>query len=166
MALVDTLDIAPPDSRLSKTLLHILRYLGPRTIASADESGAWWLVITQPGREGNYFESSGTAMFIYAIFKGIRKGYLEDLNGKLLEGARKGYQYMVDNWVTANGTLMDWQNTVEARLFSLLRSHTNNFGYRLEVYRRRVITRYVFLCLIANNILMTRQRLTLQHRLT
>lgn len=41
-----------------------------------EESGMFWQVIDQPGIEGNYLETSGTALFAYAVLKGVRLGYL------------------------------------------------------------------------------------------
>jgi rhamnogalacturonyl hydrolase YesR len=55
------------------------------TFVAADKNGPSWEVIAQPGRDGNYFESFGTAVFIYGILKGIKKGYLHD---RLLSGAK------------------------------------------------------------------------------
>ncbi|THV05852.1 hypothetical protein K435DRAFT_61999 [Dendrothele bispora CBS 962.96] len=34
----------------------------------------------QPGREGNYIESSGSAMFVYTLLKGLRLGYISDVD--------------------------------------------------------------------------------------
>ncbi|TFK90641.1 glycoside hydrolase family 105 protein [Polyporus arcularius HHB13444] len=113
MALVDTLDIFPTSHPGHDALLSILRTLAPRVRDAADpSSGAWWLVITQPGRTGNYFESSGTAMFVYALLKGVRRGYLHD--DGVVAAAKKAYRYMTNNWVVANadGT-MNWLNTVQ-----------------------------------------------------
>ncbi|RPD78128.1 glycoside hydrolase family 105 protein [Lentinus tigrinus ALCF2SS1-7] len=113
MALVDTLDIFPRSHPGHDTLLSILRDLAPRVRDAADAtSGVWWLVITQPGRTGNYFESSGTAMFVYALLKGVRRGYLH--NDGFVSAAKKAYGYMTKNWVIGdtNGT-MNWLNTVQ-----------------------------------------------------
>ena len=42
-----------------------------------DEStGMFWQVIDKPGIEGNYLEASGTALFAYAVLKGVRLGLL------------------------------------------------------------------------------------------
>ncbi len=115
MALVDTLDIFPTSHPGHDALLSILRTLAPIVRDAADHtSGAWWLVITQPGRTENYFESSGTAMFVYALLKGVRRGYLHDVG--IVTAATKAYRYMTNNWVVANadGT-MNWLNTVQVR---------------------------------------------------
>lgn len=54
--------------------------------------------MSQPGRSGNYIESSGTAMFIYAILKGIRMGYLD--GATYLATATLAYEKMVAKFVT------------------------------------------------------------------
>ncbi|KAG6864667.1 hypothetical protein C0991_008004 [Blastosporella zonata] len=114
MALVDVLDIFPKTNSAYLSFLSILRDLAPKLRDTADsETGVWWLIATQPGRAGNYFESSATAMFVYSLLKGVRLGYIPDLDGSIVKTAKKAYQYMSDNWVIANpdGT-MDWLNTV------------------------------------------------------
>lgn len=117
MALVDVLDIIPTSHPGHATILNILRTLAPRIRSAADaSSGVWWLVMTQPGRTGNYFESSGSAMFVYALLKGVRLGYIPDSDGSIVRAAQKAYQYMTSHWVVPNpdGT-MTWTNTVEVR---------------------------------------------------
>ena len=79
MALVDVLSIIPTSHPGNAAILTILRMLAPRIAAAADPtSGVWWLVMTQPGRAKNYFESSGSAMFVYALLKAVRVGYVQD----------------------------------------------------------------------------------------
>ena len=41
-----------------------------------DETGMYWQVVDQANREGNYLESSGSAMVAYAMLKGARLGVL------------------------------------------------------------------------------------------
>jgi len=112
MALADMLEIAP--AAYQPIFVKYLQDLAPKVIKAADpNSGVWWLVMSQPGRKGNYFESSGAVMFVYGILKGIRLGALEDADGSLLAGATKAYKYIVNNWVVDNGNgTMNWLNTV------------------------------------------------------
>ncbi|KAL0581446.1 hypothetical protein V5O48_000600 [Marasmius crinis-equi] len=115
MALVDTLEIIPTSNSAYSTLLTILQTLAPRVRNAADSnSGVWWLVMTQPGRDKNYFESSGSAMFVYSLLKAVRLGYVKDTDGSIVAAAKKAYGYMTTNWVVekSDGT-MDWLNTVE-----------------------------------------------------
>lgn len=37
----------------------------------------FWQVVDQGGREGNYLETSGSAMIAYAMMKGARHGYVD-----------------------------------------------------------------------------------------
>ncbi|SJL09226.1 related to cell wall glycosyl hydrolase YteR [Armillaria ostoyae] len=112
MALVDILEIYPKDKSI---FLEHLNTLVPRVRDAADpDSGVWWLVMTQPRRAGNYFESSGSAMFVYAMLKAVRLGYVVDRNGSIVKAATKAYQYMTKNWVVDNGDgTMNWLNTVQ-----------------------------------------------------
>ncbi|KAF5328729.1 hypothetical protein D9619_011466 [Psilocybe cf. subviscida] len=114
MALVDILETIPASHPGHATILPILQTLLPHIRAAADpHTGVWWLVITEPGREGNYFESSGSAMFTYAMLKAVRLGYVDDRDGEYVGTAKKAYRYMTEHWVIPNdnGT-MDWNNTV------------------------------------------------------
>lgn len=117
MALVDILDIIPKSDPGYASILSILRTILPHVRDAADPTtGVWWLVITQPGRQKNYFESSGSAMFTYAMLKAVRMGYLSDTDGRYVAAAQKAHQYMVNNWVIPNPDMtMGWTNTVVVR---------------------------------------------------
>lgn len=92
MALVDTVELLSPSPTGSGTgeyrspLLEKYQSLAKAVIAAVDPvSGAWWQVMDEPGRDGNYIEASGSAMFTYALLKGARLGYLDvggDSGGK------------------------------------------------------------------------------------
>jgi rhamnogalacturonyl hydrolase YesR len=114
MALVDILDTIPKSNPGYASILSILKTLLPHIRDAADPTtGVWWLVITQPGRAKNYFESSGSAMFTYAMLKAVRMGYIPDTDGRYVAAAKKSHQYMVDNWVIPNSDMtMGWTNTV------------------------------------------------------
>lgn len=115
MALVYVIEMAPANSgELKPTLLRILNVLAPRLRDAADPTtGVWWLVLTQPGRALNYFESSGVVMYIYSLLKAVRLGYVADPDGRIVDAAKTAYDYAVTNWVVPNsdGT-MGWLNTV------------------------------------------------------
>ena len=94
------------------------RYLelaGAIAKASDPVAGAWWQVVTEPGREGNYLESSATALFTYSLLKGLRLGFVdsEESRKQFAQVGRKAYEYMTNNFVVknANGTL-GWNETV------------------------------------------------------
>ncbi|KAL4942568.1 Six-hairpin glycosidase-like protein [Aspergillus oleicola] len=54
-------------------------------------SRAWWQVLSAPGREGNYIESSGSAMFVYTLLKGVRVGFLPESETKFTAVAERAY---------------------------------------------------------------------------
>lgn len=40
------------------------------------QTGMFWQVVDKPGVPGNYLETSGSALFAYAMLKGVRLGVL------------------------------------------------------------------------------------------
>lgn len=80
MACVDTLEVMPEEMvSEKKELLQIYQELIDALLVFQDkESGMWYQVIDQVGREGNYLETSGSAIISYAILKSIRLGYLDE----------------------------------------------------------------------------------------
>lgn len=78
MALVDTLDFLPAGHEGAPRVKAILHKLAAGVLRHQDpKSGLWWQVLDQGGRDGNYLESSASAMFVYTLAKGMRRGYLD-----------------------------------------------------------------------------------------
>jgi unsaturated rhamnogalacturonyl hydrolase len=103
MALVDVLDFIPATHPRRKELISILNRLSTAIVKFQDtKSGVWWQVTDKANKEKNYLESSGTAMFVFALAKGIRMNYLPaSFNASL----QKAYKGMINQFVTtdANG---------------------------------------------------------------
>ncbi|KAF8532334.1 glycosyl hydrolase [Trichophaea hybrida] len=97
MALVDVLDFYPTSHPgFSAIKEYFISAMTAVRNAVDAKTGGWWLVMDLPGRKRNYIESSGTAMFIYCMLKGIRKGYL----GKDFDVvAGTAYSYMTKEFV-------------------------------------------------------------------
>lgn len=76
MALVDVLDYFPKNHPKRKQLIGYLNAIATSLVPFQDASGLWYQVTDKGGSEGNYLESSGSAMFAYAMAKGANKGYL------------------------------------------------------------------------------------------
>ena len=90
MALVDVLDHFPEQHPKRPDIINILRDLIPPLAKVQDVStGLWYQVLDQGQQPGNYYEASASCMFVYAIGKGVRQGYLD---AEAAEIARKGYQ--------------------------------------------------------------------------
>lgn len=76
VALVDLLEIVEGEGR--EKLAAIFAELMAGIAAYADpETGMYYQVPDQGGREGNYLETSGSSMIAYAMLKGARLGVLE-----------------------------------------------------------------------------------------
>ena len=100
MALIELLDALPQDySRrtevielLRKDLDAVIKYQDPKT-------GLWYQVMDQPGREGNYLESTCSSMFAYVLLKANRMGYLGE---KYREAGIKAYKGIIKNFIRIN----------------------------------------------------------------
>ena len=93
MALVDTLEIIPEDPQdLRRPLIDILKDASATLVKYQDpETGLWWQILDKAGAPGNYRESSASAMFTYALCKGINEGYLpKDKYGPAVSKAYEG----------------------------------------------------------------------------
>lgn len=104
MAIVETMqylgksDATRPMQAILERIYDVLpRYADPQT-------GMWYQVLDQPGREGNYLESTGSVMFVYAQLKAVRLGYLpEEMRAEALHR----YEQFVDRFIreNADGTI-------------------------------------------------------------
>lgn len=61
-----------------------------------EKTGLWYQVLDRSGEKGNYLESSCSTMFVYTLFKAVRKGYIDK---SYLEVAEKGYQGILKNFI-------------------------------------------------------------------
>jgi unsaturated rhamnogalacturonyl hydrolase len=96
--MVDTLDFLPQEHARRGEILEILRRTLAAVAAVQDESsGLWYQVLDQGDRQGNYLEASASCMFVYAMSKGVRKGYL---GPAYLGTAKKGYRGILERLVT------------------------------------------------------------------
>ena len=97
MALVDTLDYLPANDASHKKLVEILTSEAAAIVKVQDaKSGVWFQVLDKGGEKGNYLESSASSMFVYALAKGVRKGYLPL---SYLPAAEKGWKGLLANFV-------------------------------------------------------------------
>jgi unsaturated rhamnogalacturonyl hydrolase len=91
------------DSVMNEALYFEYRYLQDMLKNAADavlnyqdESGMFYQVIDRKEDEGNYLETSGTALIAYALLKGARLGYLPERYG---EAGEKAFQGIVDRYL-------------------------------------------------------------------
>ncbi|WP_062546104.1 glycoside hydrolase family 88/105 protein [Rufibacter tibetensis] len=97
MAIVDVLDYFPPQHPKRGELVQILQRLSVALQTYQDKkTGLWYQVVDQGGREGNYLEGSASSMFVYALAKGVNKGYLDKQFKKVAE---RGYKGILDHLI-------------------------------------------------------------------
>ena len=100
MAIVDVLDYLPKTHKDRPEILRVFRQLSEAVASVRDPvSGVWWQVLDQPNRAKNYLEASGSAMFVYALAKGARMGYLDSTYRTLADRAFDG---MLAEFVTTD----------------------------------------------------------------
>jgi unsaturated rhamnogalacturonyl hydrolase len=105
MALVDTLPYYPKDISGRATLLAILNRTATAVARYQDQkTGLWYPVLNKPGEKKNGFESSAACMFVYALQKGVRLGYLP---AGYSDNAARAWQGILSRFiqVDANGSM-------------------------------------------------------------
>ena len=112
-ALVDALDYFPANHPKRQALIDILNRLVDAIEKQQDKTtGLWYDIMNYkgPGKEKNYFEASASCQFVYAIAKGVRKGYLPAT--KLLL-ARQGYNGIVKQFIKVENGQTNLHGTVK-----------------------------------------------------
>ena len=97
VAMADLMEILPEGEeriRLEKIFVPLMeaaaRFMDP-------ETGLYWQVVDQGGREGNYLETSGSSMLAYAMLKGARLGILAK---EYAAKGQKTFHGIVDRYLT------------------------------------------------------------------
>ncbi|MDE5691054.1 MAG: glycoside hydrolase family 88 protein [Alistipes sp.] len=100
MAIVETLQYLGVDET-TQPMVDILNHIYKVLPKYADpKTDMWYQVLDQPGREGNYLEATGSIMFVYAMLKGVRLGYLP---AGMETKAMRLYERFVERFVRENG---------------------------------------------------------------
>jgi len=96
MAIVDDLDFIPQHEPGRDTVLVILNHIAETLKKYQSPEGLWYQVMDKSGDPGNYLESSCSAMFVYSLFKAVRKGYIPS---SYFAVARKGYEGILNEFI-------------------------------------------------------------------
>lgn len=100
MALVDVIPQLP-EGEYRETLVFLLNRVLDALLPFSDvESGMWFQVLDRPYAQGNYIESTASAMFVYAMLKGTRLGILENISRA--EAAAR-YEQLLKAFVRTDG---------------------------------------------------------------
>jgi unsaturated rhamnogalacturonyl hydrolase len=112
MALVDTIGYYPEQDAGRKELLAELSRDAAAVAKYQDsESGLWYQVMDKAGAKGNYLESSASSMFVYALARGVRQGYLPQ---SYLPNAERGYKGILSHFIqTGPGSSVSLTGTVK-----------------------------------------------------
>jgi unsaturated rhamnogalacturonyl hydrolase len=112
MALVDVLDWFPIGHPQRDALVAALNRTAAAAVKFQDaKTGLWRQVMDQGERAGNYPEASASCMFVYALAKGVRMGYLPQREEA---SARHGWEGVQRQFVTTDADgLMVLSGTVK-----------------------------------------------------
>ncbi len=97
MALIEVLDALPQDYARRSEVVDLLQKDLEAILKWQDkQSGVWYQVMDAPGREGNYLESTCSAMFTYVLLKAYRKGYV---GTKYRDAGIRAYRGIINNFI-------------------------------------------------------------------
>jgi unsaturated rhamnogalacturonyl hydrolase len=110
MGLVDALEWFPENHPKRDSLLHILnRFADAVTKYQDKKSGLWWDIIDMGGKDKNYLEASASSMFVYALAKGSRLGFLP---AKFQAIAQKAYTGIISRFAKTENGQVNFHGTV------------------------------------------------------
>jgi rhamnogalacturonyl hydrolase YesR len=96
LILVETLAVLPPKHPQRAEVVEILRKLAVGLKRTQDpKSGRWFQVVDQGDRPDNWTDTSGSAMFVYCLQRGIELGLLG--KDEYAPVVAKGYKGIVAN---------------------------------------------------------------------
>jgi unsaturated rhamnogalacturonyl hydrolase len=93
VAAVEVLDYLPRTHRDRAAVVATLGDVAAAVARVQDPvTGLWWQVLDQPNRAGNYLEASASSMFVYALAKAARLGYID---ARYRDTAARGFEGIV-----------------------------------------------------------------------
>ena len=103
MAMVDVLDYFPTNNPARAEIISTFQKLCTGVVKYQDaKSGVWYQVVDQGDRKGNYLEATASGMFVYALAKGVNRGYISrDYIPAILDG----YRGLIKNFIQYDGDL-------------------------------------------------------------
>ena len=100
MAVVEVLDILPPDHPRRKEMIESFGQVASSLLKYRDKkTGLWYQLVNLGGKEKNYLETSASSMYIYSFLKGANKGYL---NKSYAEAAKISFDNLLKNLTTTD----------------------------------------------------------------
>ena len=97
VAMVDALDYFPAKHWGRDSIIVILNRFAKAIVNVQDaKTGLWYDIVNMPDKPKNYREASASAMLVYTLLKGVRKGYLP---ASYLTYAKKGYAGIIKEFI-------------------------------------------------------------------
>jgi len=101
MALVDVLDFFPTNHPARPEIIATFQKLCGGVVKYQDpKTGLWYQVLDQDDRKGNYLEATVSSMLVYAMAKGVNRGYLP---GEYVPVIEKGYRGIIGKLIKSDG---------------------------------------------------------------
>ena len=154
MALVDVLEFLPKNHPKRPEIIKILSDLSIALEKFQDKkSGMWYQVTNMPEKEGNYLESSASAMFIYSWVKAGQNGYLS--KSYLCKG-KKAYTRFLKQFVVENsdGTISITNACSVAGLGGSPKYRDGSYEYYISEPKRdndaKVVGPFIMLSILLN----------------
>jgi unsaturated rhamnogalacturonyl hydrolase len=111
MALADVLDNFPQNHPKHQALVDILnRTIDAFAKVQDKKTGLWYDILDKPLEKKNYFEASASSMFVYAVAKGVRKGWVP--SSKLMI-AQNGYKGILKTFIKTENGQVNLHGTVK-----------------------------------------------------
>lgn len=130
VSLTETIELMPKSHPGYEKLVGYFKSIAGGLLKAQDASGGWWLMMDEQfkGAEGNYIESSASAMFVYGFLFGVRTGLLD--SATYLAPAKTAYEYLVSEFVVEVSDGVDWEGTVKVGSLSSDASYEVCHGFQ------------------------------------
>ena len=101
ISLIDNIDYIDDESAKAELIRIFAEAIDGISQYADAETGMYYQVVDQGGREGNYLETSGSSMIAYAMMKGARLGVIDkkyaEMGRKTFDGICKKYLSISEN---------------------------------------------------------------------
>lgn len=131
MTLINVLDIIPKDQPGRDDLIKILNQLATAFEKYQDkDTGLWWQVVDKGTVPGNWLETSSSSMYAFAMWMGVKRGYLPK---KFRDVALRGYrgvltQISLDkDGMTDLANICEGTNVADINYYFARKRNTNDF---------------------------------------
>jgi len=131
MTLINILDIIPKDQPGRDDLIKILNQLATAFEKYQDkDTGLWWQVVDKGTVPGNWLETSSSSMYTFAMWMGVKRGYLPK---RFRDIALRGYrgvltQISLDkDGMTDLANICEGTNVADINYYFARKRNTNDF---------------------------------------